>query len=354
MRLSVNHSLPLIALIMLSACSLGGSGSKPVLPLPVPANGPAADYPMVIGDPFMVGTVNYRPEDKLNYDAVGRASVGVDGGDAITLAHKTLPVPSYVELTSLDTGRTILARVSKRGPMDNAHLVELSPGAAAQLGVSANGAPLRVRRVNPPEPERALLRAGQRAPERMETPKALVAVLLRKLDGGTGSPAATPAPTPTPVATPAPTPAPTPTAAPVAKPAAAKPVAPRPVAAKPPAAAAAAAVRPAPVPAAVRPAVPAPAPASATAPKPAPTPVPAATPAPAGPHRAPSFVVQAGAYSTKARADASAAVLGGKVQPVGKLFHVRVGPFGSRAEADAALAKARAAGYKDARIQNGR
>jgi rare lipoprotein A len=114
---------------------------------------------------------------------VGYASVGTEGGSTISAAHHTLPVPSYAEVTDINTGRTILVRVERRGPMDSAHAIELSPGAAAQLGVSAgSNTPVRVRRVNPAEAERAMLRSGNPAPERMATPKPLLNVLQRKLN----------------------------------------------------------------------------------------------------------------------------------------------------------------------------
>jgi len=82
------------------------------------------------------------------------------------------------------------------------------------------------------------------------------------------------------------------------------------------------------------------------------------TPAPA-PHKAAfaaepkagDYVVQAGAYSTSDRATHVAYVLGGKVSPAGHLFRVRTGPFATHSEAEASLAKVRAAGYTDARIQ---
>src|SRR3546814_10508243 len=50
--------------------------------------------------------------------------------------HKTLPLPSYVEVTALDTGRTILVRVNDRGPMVTDRLIGLSRGAAEQLGIA--------------------------------------------------------------------------------------------------------------------------------------------------------------------------------------------------------------------------
>lgn len=339
MKLPVNTSAPLAALILLGGCTIGGHqavAQQTALPR-APANGPAADYPVVIGQPFTIDGVTHTPIDRMNYDAVGYAAIGGDGGDGITGAHKTLPLPSYVEVTALDSGKTILVRIERRGPMTNDRLVELSPGAAAQLGLTGTErAPVRVRRVNPPEPERALLRAGQRAPERMETPKPLAAVLMRRLDAQNGvvTPPAAPLPptsdAPPPAAAPATT-APAPVAAPMPRRPVAKPVSPP----HPPAATAAR-------------------PAHNAAPPATP---PRATPAPASPapdrSSTSGSVVQIAAFSTRERADAAAAKLGARVEPAGRLWRVRLGPFSSQAEAQAALAKARGAGYSDARIQRG-
>ncbi|MCP5402612.1 MAG: SPOR domain-containing protein [Novosphingobium sp.] len=307
MRLSVNRALPLAALILLNGCVLGG-GKSPQLPPPA-KNGPAADYPMVIGDPFTIDGTTYTPVDKLNYDAVGYASVGEGDQAAVIGAHKILPLPSYVEVTSLASGKTILVRLQDRGPMSNDLLIELSAGAAAQLGITAGAkAPVRVRRVNPPEADRAMLRSGNQAPARMETPKPLLSVLMRKLRDQ--EPLARPAP------------APTPTASPTAK------ASPQP------------SPEPSPEPS------PAPKPTATPTPAPKPTDTPAPKPAASG-----NFVVQAAAFSTKERADKAATSLGGKVSKPGKYWLMRLGPFATKAEAEAALAKAKAAGYSDARVQ---
>jgi rare lipoprotein A len=83
-------------------------------------------------------------------------------------------------------------------------------------------------------------------------------------------------------------------------------------------------------------------------------PVLAATAAPAKPTATPSakgaFVIQAAAFSSRANADRAAKALGGTVSASGKFFRVHTGPFASRGQADAALAKVRAAGYSDARV----
>ncbi len=146
----------------------------------VDRTGPAGDYPVVIGEPFTIDGITYTPADTLNYDEVGYADAsGVDAA-GITIAHRTLPLPSYVEITALDTGRTILARVERRGPMVNTKLVALSPAAFKQLE-AAPGAPVRIRRVNPPEVQRFELRSGREAPLRIDTPAGLLDVLKRRL-----------------------------------------------------------------------------------------------------------------------------------------------------------------------------
>ena len=55
-------------------------------------------------------------------------------------------------------------------------------------------------------------------------------------------------------------------------------------------------------------------------------------------------------FANRANAQALAKKLGGHVSPVGAMFRVRTGPFATRGQAEAALAKVRAAGYSDARV----
>jgi rare lipoprotein A len=285
---------------------------------------------MILGEPFVVEGVTYTPADTLNYDSVGYAQVA--GGEGISGAHRTLPLPSYVEVTSLETGRTILVRLTQRGPMTGGDLVSLSAAAWSQLGAPAGArVPVRVRRVNPPEAERALLRGGANAPARMDTPTGLLSALRRKL----GIAAV--------VSQPAAAVAPADKALPVATVPAAKPALP---AEKPP-------VKAVPAPKVPVPKAPAPS-GDATAPKKTPPPVAekAAEKDQGKIEAAPAkgLFVQVGAYSTKVRAEAAAKAVGGVASPAGKLWRVRVGPHKDRGQADAALAKVRAAGYADARV----
>ena len=59
--------------------------------------------------------------------------------DGISAAHKTFPLPSVVEVTNLDNGRTLRLRVNDRGPFVDGRVMDLSRGAAKALGVYATG-----------------------------------------------------------------------------------------------------------------------------------------------------------------------------------------------------------------------
>jgi len=328
----------LLALAAAIAVPAGSAVAKAAHPAPAAVEyGPQGDYPVTVGDPFTVEGVTYTPSDTMNYDAVGYAGQG--GGAGVSAAHRTLPVPSYIEVTSLETGHTALVRVDRRGPMSGGsdRLVELSPAAWAQLGITtADHSPVRVRRVNPPEQERALLRTGQNVPARMDTPPGLLAALKRKL--GIATPIAAALPDEIAKATPV---SPAKTTMPVTAPRPAGAVGKGTIKQSVP-----------PTPKAVA------APPSAQPPKPAASPKvekpaePKARPAPAPKPAAGGVAVQVGAYSARDRAEKVAAQVGGTVTASGKFFRVRI-PASSSADAQAALAKARRSGYADATVVHG-
>jgi rare lipoprotein A len=58
---------------------------------------------------------------------------------AMTAAHKTLPLPTNVRVTNLETGKSIIVRVNDRGPFVKNRLIDLSYAAAQELDVVANG-----------------------------------------------------------------------------------------------------------------------------------------------------------------------------------------------------------------------
>ena len=100
-----NEFLPrLFALALtapLAACGVTGGNERPASGLASSENGagalastgPEADYPVVIGDPYVVGGIEYVPADSWNYDEVGYAALDAAGG-GVTSAHRPLPLPS--------------------------------------------------------------------------------------------------------------------------------------------------------------------------------------------------------------------------------------------------------------------
>lgn len=167
-----------IAALLLALSACGGGNYRPV-----------RDLPVRIGPPYSVKGTTYVPAADPAYDFLGYASwYGSESGNRtangerfqpgwVTGAHTTLPLPTYVEVTSLETGRTILVRINDRGPFvaGRARIIDLSRGAAEQLGMKGQGhAAVRVRAVEPTEEDRERLRKGKAAPERPQVPEKLL------------------------------------------------------------------------------------------------------------------------------------------------------------------------------------
>ena len=114
-----------------------------------------------VGKPYKVAGKWYTPKVDENYDKTGVASwYGPNfhgrqtaNGEifdqyAISAAHPTLPLPSYVRVTNLENNKSIVVRVNDRGPFSNRRIIDLSKRVADILGVIQNGtARVRVRYV---------------------------------------------------------------------------------------------------------------------------------------------------------------------------------------------------------------
>jgi rare lipoprotein A len=57
----------------------------------------------------------------------------------LTAAHKTMPIPGYLEVTNLDNGKSVVVRVNDRGPFHSGRIVDLSYAAAAMLDYADKG-----------------------------------------------------------------------------------------------------------------------------------------------------------------------------------------------------------------------
>ncbi len=105
-----------------------------------------------IGKPYEVEGVWYYPKVEYDYDETGIASwygPGFEGKktangeifdpNALTGAHKTLPMPSMVRVTNLENGRSIMLRINDRGPFAHNRLLDVSRRAAQLLGFEKQG-----------------------------------------------------------------------------------------------------------------------------------------------------------------------------------------------------------------------
>jgi len=124
---------------------------------------PAGQGVYKVGKPYQINGIWYYPSEQPNYDETGIASWYGDAFhlkatangelfdmNAMTAAHKTLPLPSIVEVTNLDNGRKLQVRVNDRGPFVGDRIIDMSYAAAQQLGFERKGlARVRVRYVGP-------------------------------------------------------------------------------------------------------------------------------------------------------------------------------------------------------------
>ncbi len=88
---------------------------------------------------------------------------------AMTAAHRTLPLPTYVQVTNLENGRTVVVKINDRGPFHGNRLIDLSYAAAARLDMLRKGtAPVEIRAITPPLPLANASSDGIRAPATVE------------------------------------------------------------------------------------------------------------------------------------------------------------------------------------------
>jgi rare lipoprotein A len=105
-----------------------------------------------VGVPYVVAGRTYVPQEDPHYRAEGLASwYGEDfhgrqtaNGEiydmhGISAAHPTLPLPSYVRVTNLGNGRSLIVRVNDRGPYHSDRLIDLSAKAARLLDFHGDG-----------------------------------------------------------------------------------------------------------------------------------------------------------------------------------------------------------------------
>ena len=127
-----------------------------------------------VGKPYQIANVWYYPREDYSYDETGIASwygPGFHGKytangelydqNAMTAAHRTLPMPSLVQVTNLENGRSVKVRVNDRGPFAHGRIIDMSKRAAELLGFTNQGtAKVRVQILEPESRQLAMLASG--------------------------------------------------------------------------------------------------------------------------------------------------------------------------------------------------
>jgi len=140
-----------IAVLTLAACTearLAVHGAKQILG---PDDGASVE-PYKVGSPYQIAGAWYYPAENPDYDEIGIASwygpkfhgsLTANGEtydmDGMTAAHRTLPLPSWVRVTNLENGRSVVVRVNDRGPFKKNRILDLSRAAARELDVIGKG-----------------------------------------------------------------------------------------------------------------------------------------------------------------------------------------------------------------------
>ncbi len=108
---------------------------------------PAPKY--YVGSAYKVEDVQYIPAEDLNYNQTGIAGIiptelngtKTSNGETFDVnqmvaTSKTLPLPTIARVTNLDNGQSVVVRVNNRGPFVNTRIMDLSPAAAARIGMN--------------------------------------------------------------------------------------------------------------------------------------------------------------------------------------------------------------------------
>ena len=118
-------------------------------------NAKTAGEPTVVykvGKPYQIKGTWYYPAENYTYDETGiaswygtkfhgRATANGEVFDmnGLSAAHRTLPMPSFVRVTDMESGRSLNLRINDRGPFARGRIIDLSRRAAQLLGYEAKG-----------------------------------------------------------------------------------------------------------------------------------------------------------------------------------------------------------------------
>ena len=133
--------------------SLGNHVFKKATNNPAPYSAPALKGKRKVGNPYKIDGITYYPiNSSAGFRQKGIASwYGRDfhgkktaNGErynmhAYTAAHKELPLPTWVRVTNLENGKSVVVRVNDRGPFVRGRIIDMSYTGARMLGMVDSG-----------------------------------------------------------------------------------------------------------------------------------------------------------------------------------------------------------------------
>lgn len=142
--------LIIVSLSFLSACAEAELASHVAKTIPGVKAQQSGTYK--VGNPYQIDGKWYKPQEAYEFEETGIASwYGAEfhgkrtangeifDKNELTAAHRTLQMPSFVRVTNLENGRSIVVRVNDRGPFKRGRVMDVSSKAADLLGFKNKG-----------------------------------------------------------------------------------------------------------------------------------------------------------------------------------------------------------------------
>src|SRR5579872_443770 len=146
MRRRIAHGLA-IAFLIVGLGAAQGPNISEAKPAPVSSVRQVSQVRQQVSKPYQIGTASWYGE---NFDGKPTASGEPYDMYDMTAAHLKLPMGSYVKVTNLRNGRSVVVRVNDRGPIVPGRIIDLSYGAAQALQFKQRGLQrVRLDLVNP-------------------------------------------------------------------------------------------------------------------------------------------------------------------------------------------------------------
>ncbi len=149
----------LLLILLLSQCT-----AVDIIPLAIEDGNKNRNISLIekyIEDPYQVNGKWFYPRDFKSYVEVGIAEIEMDlnNGDlttnkeffhneAFSGSHRSLPLPSILEVTNLENGRTTKVRVNNRGAYSSTYIINLSSGVFKELNLNSGGGLVKIELIN--------------------------------------------------------------------------------------------------------------------------------------------------------------------------------------------------------------